>query len=206
MLRAPWDRLCAEPGLWLAAGELAPVADLAAARAQLLRMQPDGAEQAATRAAILAFVDEHPADAHSRGLLAGHLTASALVVDPARGPRGRALLTQHKKLGRWLQLGGHCDGDANLAGAALREAIEESGIADLRVWPTPLDVDIHAIPARPGEPRHLHLDTRFVVLAPPRSACALSQESSALGWFGPDELAGLGLDGSVLRLFARVFA
>src|SRR5205085_2370564 len=124
----------------------------------------------------------------------------ALVVDPSRGV---ALLTHHRKLGRWLQLGGHCDGDANLARAALREATEESGIADLRIDPEPLDVDVHAIPARAGEPEHWHLDTRFLVVAPPGAVEIASAESIALRWFRPDELATIVTDDSVRRLFER---
>lgn len=181
---------------------LAPCGDLAFARATLAAYVPRDAAQALARARLLAFVDAHPADAHRRELQEGHLTASALVVD-ASGER--ALLTHHRKLGRWLQLGGHCDGDANLAGAALREACEESGIADLAIDPVPIDFDVHTIPARPGEPAHAHLDTRFVVFAPPRVRVVLSDESHALGWFSPAELAALDVDDSVRRLFARVF-
>lgn len=182
---------------------LAPTTDLTAARALLERYVPRDAAQAAERARLLAFVDAHPADAHRRELQVGHLTASALVVDAAGE---RALLTHHRKLGRWLQLGGHCDGDANLAGAALREAIEESGIADLAIDPVPIDLDVHTIPARPGEPAHEHLDTRFVIYAPPEARASASDESHALGWFSPSELAALDVDDSVRRLYGRVFA
>jgi 8-oxo-dGTP pyrophosphatase MutT (NUDIX family) len=180
---------------------LAPCDDLALARALLERYQPRDAVQAAFRQRMLAFVDAHPAAAHRRELRVGHLTASALVVDAAHE---RALLTHHRKLGRWLQLGGHCDGDANLAGVALREALEESGITGLRILPDPLDLDVHPIPARPGEPRHDHLDTRFVVLAPPGAVAVAGDESHELGWFTPAELEGLDTDGSVRRLFELV--
>ncbi|MBM3990535.1 MAG: NUDIX hydrolase [Planctomycetes bacterium] len=157
---------------------------------------------------MLELIERHPQDAHRRTLLEGHLTASALVVD-ARGER--ALLTHHRKLGRWLQLGGHCDGDANLAHVALREATEESGIPDLAVLPWPLDLDIHAIPARPGgaqragEPEHLHYDTRFLVVAPPGALEVTSDESLELRWVAPDELEQLSTDASVRRLFQLVF-
>ena len=182
---------------------LAPAGDLALARALLERYTPRDAAQAAEREALLAFVDAHPADAHRRELAVGHLTASALVVDAAGE---RALLTLHAKLGRWLQLGGHCDGDANLAGVALREALEESGVEGLAIDPQPIDLDVHAIPARPGEPEHLHLDTRFVVWAPAGARERISRESRALGWFSPAELATIDTDASVRRLFERVFA
>jgi 8-oxo-dGTP pyrophosphatase MutT (NUDIX family) len=194
-----------DPARALRAGDarLAPTSDLAAARALLLRYAPRDAAQAAERARMLAFVDAHPADAHRRELQVGHLTASALVVD-ARGER--ALLTHHRKLGRWLQLGGHCDGDANLAGSALREALEESGIAGLAIDPEPIDLDVHVIPARANEPAHEHLDTRFVVYAPQGAREQVGDESHALGWFSPTELATLDVDDSVRRLFALVFA
>ncbi len=175
--------------------------DPAFARALLAAWTPPDAEQARERDRIVAWIDRFPCDAHRRERLEGHLTASALVVDAERGV---LLLTHHRKLGRWLQLGGHCDGDANLARAALREALEESGIEGLAVDPVPLDVDVHAIPARPGEPEHLHLDTRFLVLAPAGAKHIASPESIALSWFSPHALPDPA-DASVERLVRRVF-
>jgi 8-oxo-dGTP pyrophosphatase MutT (NUDIX family) len=176
--------------------------DTACARALLATWAAPDAEQCAARDRIVAWIERYPADAHRRERREGHLTASALVVDHSRGA---ALLTHHRQLGRWLQLGGHCDGDANLARCALREATEESGIEGLRIDPRPLDLDVHAIPARPGEPEHWHLDTRFLVLAPAGAIEALSDESLALRWFRPADLAGIPTDESVRRLFRRVF-
>lgn len=176
------------------------------ARELLSRWNPPDAEQAAARDRIVAWIERYPNDAHLRTRLEGHLTASALVVDAARE---RGLLTHHKKLGRWLQLGGHCDGDANLAHVALREASEESGIEGLAIDPTPIDVDVHTIPARTGargvEPEHWHLDTRFVVYAPRGAELVLSDESLDLAWVSPEELSKLSTDASVVRLFERVF-
>ncbi|TWJ23913.1 8-oxo-dGTP pyrophosphatase MutT (NUDIX family) [Micromonospora endolithica] len=114
---------------------------------------------------------------------AGHVTASALVLD-ATG--SRVLLCLHGKFHRWVQLGGHCEpGDRTLAGAALREATEESGIAGLRIDPVPIDVDIHPVGCQGGS---FHHDVRFAVLAPPGAVCAVSDESDDLGWFPPDRL------------------
>jgi 8-oxo-dGTP pyrophosphatase MutT (NUDIX family) len=186
----------------LTAEELPFTPDLAFARALLARWQAPSLDQARTRDAMLAFIDAHPADAHLRTSLEGHLTASALVLD-ARGER--ALLTFHKKLGRWLQLGGHCDGDANLPGVALREAHEESGIEALTIDPVPIDVDIHPIPARPGEPAHVHLDTRFLLWAGPEAQARMSSESLDLAWFTPAEAGTLDSDDSVRRLFRIAF-
>lgn len=193
-----------EHAAWRAGdARLAAKEDLALARRILAGYQPRDRAQAEERERMLAFVDAHPTDAHRRTLLVGHLTASALLVDRARGA---ALLTHHRKLDRWLQLGGHCDGDANLVGVALRECVEESGIADLAIDPTPLDLDIHVIPARKDEPEHLHLDTRFVVFAPPHARAVLSDESHELRWVHPHELGELASDASVRRLFDLAFA
>ena len=175
--------------------------DLAHARAILERYEPWDEQQVQARVDMLAFLDAHP-DALHRSCLAGHLTGAALVIH-ADGQR--ALLTHHAKLGFWLQLGGHCDGDANLPAVALREAIEESGIPDLTIDPTPIDLDVHPIPARPGEPEHLHLDTRFLAWAPPGAKTVVSHESKDLSWFTPDELGAIDVDDSVRRLFDLAF-
>ncbi len=176
--------------------------DLAVARRILAEWKPPSEEQARTRDRILAFIDEHPRDAHLRSCVPGHLTASALVLD-ASGER--TLLTHHKKLGRWLQLGGHCDGDPDLARVALREATEESGIEGLAIDAVPIDVDVHTIPARRDEPEHLHLDTRFLVRAPAGARERRSEESNALHWFTPQEAESLETDDSVRRLLRTAF-
>jgi len=186
-------------GRWLAAGHpaLASTPDLDRARALLAGLAPRDDSQARARAFMLAWIDAHP-DAHRRSCLAGHLTASALLLDAAGE---RALLTLHRKLGRWLQLGGHCDGDANLPAVALRECLEESGIPGLRIDPEPVDLDVHRIPARAGEPEHWHLDTRFLVRAPEGAREQAGDESHALGWFSAGEARTLAADDSLLRLF-----
>ncbi|MDB1086841.1 NUDIX hydrolase [Streptomyces sp. ACA25] len=124
----------------------------------------------------------------------GHLTASALVVDP---PRQRVLLTLHRKLRRWLQTGGHCEPqDVTLAGAALREATEESGLPGLRLLPGPVRLDRHRTPCA------WHLDVQYAVVAPDGKPPAISDESLELRWFGYDEVAGAA-DDSVVRLMRR---
>jgi len=178
------------------APELDPVRARAAARAWLEAYAPPDPARARDRDFVLGWLADHP-DALLRTCLEGHLTASALVVDAAGA---RVLLTLHRKLGRWLQLGGHCDGDGNLGSAALREAREESGIAGLVLDARPLDVDVHRIPARPGEPEHWHLDTRFLVRAPRDAVAVLSEESRALRWLAPGAPEVLGSDDSVRRL------
>ena len=185
---------------------LAPEPDLAHARALLEAYASEDAAQRAFRDRMLAFVDEHPRDAHERTCAPGHLTASALVVDSGGE---RALLSLHAKLGIWVQLGGHCDGDANLPACALREAWEESGVEGLEIDPAPLDLDIHTIPARPArpgraaEPEHLHLDVRFLVRAPAGARERVTSESRELRWLRASEARERGCDDSVLRLFER---
>jgi 8-oxo-dGTP pyrophosphatase MutT (NUDIX family) len=150
-------------------------------------------DQEELRQVYLEHLAAHP-DGLWKACTAGHLTASALVVDPERG---RVLLTLHRKLRMWLQMGGHCEpGDATLAAAALREATEESGIAGLTLVPGgPVRLDRHAIPP----PCHWHLDVQYAVLAAPGAVHEISDESLDLRWFAYDEVAGVA-DASVVRL------
>lgn len=128
----------------------------------------------------------------------GHLTASALVIDPAAG---RVLLTLHRKLRMWLQMGGHCEPeDATLAGAALREAQEESGIDELVLLPGgPVRLDRHLTPCA------WHLDVQYAALAPEGALESVSEESLELRWYGYDEVASAA-DESVVRLMERTRA
>lgn len=175
--------------------------DLSLAREFLGRYLPPSAEQEEIRAAMLAFVDEHPRDAHLRSCGVGHLTASALVVELERG---EVLLNHHRKLDRWLQVGGHCDGDANLAAVALREAREESGIEELWVIPEIVDLDIHRIPERPGEPAHYHYDCRFLAMAERAMPPRVSHESKDLRWLSVAAASELSDDPSVYRLLQMI--
>ncbi|WP_327353559.1 NUDIX hydrolase [Streptomyces sp. NBC_01304] len=145
------------------------------------------------RQAYLDHLATHP-DGMWKACGAGHLTASALVIDPTRG---RVLLTLHKKLQMWLQMGGHCEpGDDTVAAAALREGTEESGIAGLTLLPGgPVRLDRHPIPA----PCNWHLDVQYAAVAPADAVEAISDESLDLRWFAYDEVAGVA-DESVVRL------
>ncbi|ALO96036.1 NUDIX hydrolase [Streptomyces hygroscopicus subsp. limoneus] len=145
------------------------------------------------RQAYLDHLAAHP-DGLWKACHAGHLTASALVVDPERG---RVLLTLHRKLRMWLQMGGHCEpDDPTLEAAALREATEESGITGLTLLPGgPVRLDRHPLPP----PCHWHFDVQYAVLAPPGAVHEISDESLDLRWYAYDEVAGVA-DTSVVRL------
>jgi len=172
-------------------------------------------ERVALASAFAGYRSRHPAeeavdgflellgdaeDAFVRERLAGHFTASAWLVS---GDGSRVLLTHHRKLDRWLQLGGHADGDRNLARAALREAEEESGLAGLSVDPGIFDLDRHRIPEHKGVPAHWHYDVRYVVRASADENFVVSDESHALAW---RDIAALAADASAdasVRRMAR---
>ena len=165
-----------------------PTADpLAAALAEYRRRWPD---EAAAVALFEQLLGDAPASdrAHPfrRERLAGHFTASAWVV-AADG--ARTLLTHHRKLGLWLQPGGHADGDELLPRAALKEAEEETGLAGLRIEEGIFDLDRHWIPEHKGVPAHWHYDVRYVVHAGADEAFVVSEESHALAWREIAELA-----------------
>ncbi|MEU4639118.1 NUDIX domain-containing protein [Micromonospora sp. NPDC023814] len=167
--------------------------------ATLERWEPTGPAAAEARDRTVRLLAAGPV-AMSRAHRAGHVTASALVLD-ATG--SRVLLCLHGKFRKWVQLGGHCEpADRTLAGTALREAGEESGIAGLRIDPVPIDVDIHPVNCQGGS---LHYDVRFAVLAPPAATERVSDESEALAWFPPDQLPEP-LAGGTAKLVAPALA
>ncbi|MEJ8637283.1 MULTISPECIES: NUDIX hydrolase [Streptomyces] len=153
-------------------------------------------DQEELRGLYLDHLETHP-DGMWKACQAGHVTASALIVDPESE---RVLLTLHKKLGMWLQMGGHCEpGDTTLASAALREATEESGIDGLTLLPGgPVRLDRHAIPS----PCNWHLDVQYAALAPAGAVEEISDESLDLRWFAYAEVPDVA-DESVVRLVER---
>ena len=131
----------------------------------------------------------------------GHVTGSAALLS-ADG--SRLLLTRHAKLGRWLQLGGHADGDSDALRVACREAEEESGLRVAPLGEDPLDIDIHHIPAHGADPSHLHYDVRFLLTVTAQNhEYRLSEESLALRWVPLAEIEAVTRETSVLRLAAK---
>lgn len=162
---------------------------------------PADAKEAADRAAMLHFL-AHLESPFSPDQPSAHFTASALVLDESRT---RACLVLHRKLGLWLQPGGHVEpDDPTLAAAALREVREETGLAARLAAAAPVQLDIHEIPRRPDRPAHLHLDVRFLVIAD-NEELTLSEESTDVRWWPIDAAAHAG-DESLARLVAAATA
>jgi 8-oxo-dGTP pyrophosphatase MutT (NUDIX family) len=158
-----------------------------------------GIDEADTERAkeIAEFVQREAACAE-RSLRGGHLTGSAWVVNREGD---KVLLLHHRKLRKWLQPGGHADGEMNLLAVALREAREESGLVTLAPVSTAIfDVDIHAIPARGDEPEHLHYDLRFAIVADEDERLRINEESNSLLWMPLDRVPELTQEESILRM------
>lgn len=149
---------------------------------------------------LVRFV-ETESECFDRGLRKGHVTGSAWIIDQSHT---QTLLTHHRKLDRWLQLGGHADGDADILRVALREAHEESGINDIKPLSEKIfDIDIHPIPACGSEPRHLHYDVRFLLEADANSPLVISGESKDLAWINLTEIAHLTMERSMGRMVEK---
>jgi 8-oxo-dGTP pyrophosphatase MutT (NUDIX family) len=149
---------------------------------------------------ITQFVGAH-SDALHRSQVLGHLTGSAWIVDAART---RTLLTHHRKLDKWLQPGGHADGDADLRAVAMREAVEETGVVGMRFVAEQIyDVDRHWIPSRGEIAGHWHLDIRFMVEADPAQSFVVTDESHDLAWVALEDVARLNPEESMTRLVRK---
>ncbi len=153
--------------------------------------------EAETADRLIQFVESNP-DCFERSLRIGHITGSAWVVNRAGT---QVLLTHHRKLGMWLQLGGHADGNSNIIEAARQEAAEESGIETLNLFrPEIFDIDIHEIPARNSEPAHDHHDIRLVFQCTDTEDYTVSGESHDLAWVDIHQLEEYTTEESMLRM------
>ena len=174
---------------------------LAEALADYLAQHPDDRAVIALFEQLLNESEDLAGAVFERTRLLGHFTGSAWLVS-ADGQR--ALLLHHRKLNRWLQPGGHADGNPDLAAVALREAEEETGLTGLIVERAVYDLDRHTIPARGSEPEHWHYDVRFVVRATDNEVCVLNEESHALAWRDVADIAvDATVDPSLRRMAAR---
>ncbi len=144
---------------------------------------------------------EHPR-AFFRDHLPGHITASCWIVDRTRE---YALLTHHAKLGKWLQPGGHADGQEDVLAVAQREGYEETGLTSLQaVNANIFDIDIHLIPSHNDFPEHYHYDVRFLFQASRDEILTVSHESHAIAWVHNDEIPRkTGNNESILRMIAK---
>lgn len=172
---------------------------VATAALALAAYAPTDPDQAALRDRFVELCRREP-DALVRTCRPAHLTASAVVVS-ADG--ASVLLHHHRKLDQWLQLGGHCDGDGDLAAVALREAVEESGIEQLRIDTRIVDLDIHIVDP-PREDAHEHWDVRYVVTAPAGAVPVVSSESRDVRWFAWDRCADVVRDPKLVALLQRL--
>jgi len=164
-------------------------------------------DEKATAERIGSLVEAHP-NCFDRDCLPGHITGSSWIVSH---DHSKVLLTHHRKLDLWLQLGGHADGEPDVLRTSLREAREESGMSNFRVelirgLAIPLDLDVHTIPAYGDAPAHEHHDVRYLLVAEPDQPLVMSSESKDLRWFENDEVESVGVDESVLRMHRKATA
>lgn len=157
-------------------------------------------EEREFKSAILEFIKEHP-DCFERSLAEGHITASCWLLN---NDHSKALMMHHAKLGRWFQLGGHCDGNSNTLAVAVKEAQEESGIDAIEPVSSDIfDIDIHLIPANPKEAAHYHYDIRYLLQVVGDQDVVRNRESKELRWIDKDR-NNLPTDNhSIIRMFSK---
>ena len=167
------------------------------------RVWPSGYREHADAARLRRFIEAQPRCFERDCFDDGDITGSTWVVDPAGS---RVLLTHHRKLGKWLQLGGHSDGEPDTLAVASREAREESGLRVRPISNAVLDIDIHAIPPLKGEPAHLHYDVRFALRASSSEGLRIGPESIDLAWIDIEDLTRLTDEESMLRMARKYLA
>jgi 8-oxo-dGTP pyrophosphatase MutT (NUDIX family) len=164
------------------------------------------------------FIKNNP-NCFDRTCLKGHLTGSAFIIN---SKVNKVLFTYHAKLKKWLQLGGHCDGDFLVHNVAIKEAKEESGVENFyfldlfnfpefysdatlnKIHPIPFDIDIHFIPARKNEPSHFHYDVCYLLSADEQSHVTISDESIDLKWISFSEIHYYTKEVSISRQLQKI--
>ena len=168
-------------------------------RQRLLSLIDDYAQRRPQEAGVVerfvGFINEHER-CFERDCWAGHITGSCWLINEAGS---HVLLTHHRKLGKWLQLGGHSDGDPDTLAVARREAQEESGLDIVTTGSGIFDLDVHEIPARKSDPAHYHYDVRFALQAD-SDRFTVSAESLELAWVPVDDLSTYSGEESLLRM------
>lgn len=166
---------------------------------QLRTYRPSDPHEERMRVRILEFVRQNE-DCFQRTLAAGHVTGSAWVINRERT---HTLLVHHRRLGRWLQPGGHAEDESDALAVAVREAEEETGLRVVPVSTAIFDVDAHDIPARKKEPAHVHYDIRYLVVADMTSRVVVSPESRGVEWVRLSQVVTMNTDESVLRMVRK---
>jgi len=168
---------------------------------QMLRdYKSDFQEESVFKKKMVAFINKYD-DCFERSLEIGHITASAWILNK---DQTKALLTHHTKLDRWLQLGGHCDGNFNVLEVAVKEAREESGIVNIEpVSKDIFDIDIHFIPENKKEKSHYHYDVRFLLQVTSNEKTNQNQESKELRWVNQNKTDLPTDNPSILRMFNK---
>ncbi len=165
------------------------------------RYEPFNATDQAALSTIRDFVRSGP-NCFLRSNLTGHLTASAWIVDK---DYTSTLLIHHRKLDKWIQCGGHADGETDLLAASLKEAREETGLSSLVAeTPSIFDLDVHSIPKHDYVPEHLHYDVRYLLQADISEALQPNdREAIDLRWFALNEVAKINNNESITRMVQK---
>lgn len=158
---------------------------------------PVNDHEIACKKQVMEFIDHNDVFL-GKGNLDGHITGSAWIVN---ANRGKVLLTHHRKLDKWLQLGGHTDEDEDVLSAAVREAQEESSLTSLRVVSGEIfDIDVHRFPARENVKAHFHFDLRFLLEGDEKEKIQVSNESKDIRWISLKEIDIFTQEESIKRM------